>query len=251
MRLFQAGDTDHALEVLQDYKNGLASSGIDADHIALLRRPIDARLASLNMVKKQRDMEKQQVDKHDSADKKIKHELLAEQEKKDQVKGLMDQHRALYREAKYQEALVCAQKARDLDPDNDAAGAAIYMTTLRLSDGKAQALKEGKEKYALEQLNDTDKVGPPLDMDNPLAVNQKVSMQARDRKSIESLRKINNVHSEKEHAIYRRLDQPISSMDFKDTPLKQILDDLQGLTGINIVTDVPALNDAGARLDTQ
>jgi type II secretory pathway component GspD/PulD (secretin) len=212
---------------------------------------MDARLASLNMVKKQRDMEKQQVDKHDSADKKIKHELLAEQEKEQQVQALMDQHKALYRDAKYQEALVLAQKARDLDPDNVAAGAAIHITTLRINESKAQGNKDGKDKYALEMLNDTDKVGPPVDMDNPLAVNQRVSMQARDRKSIESLLKINNVHSEKEHAIYRRLDQPISSMDFKDTPLKQILDDLQGLTGINIVTDVPALNDAGVSLDTQ
>jgi hypothetical protein len=49
--------------------------------------------------------------------------------------------------------------------------------------------------------------------------------------------------------IERRLNAPVRSMSFKDTPLRQVLHDLQGLTGINIVPDEPALNEAGIRLD--
>ena len=38
-------------------------------------------------------------------------------------------------------------------------------------------------------------------------------------------------------------------MDFKDTPLRAILEDLQGLTGINIVPDEPALLENGISFD--
>src|SRR5207253_3254687 len=107
-----------------------------------------------------------------------------------------------------------------------------------------------KDDMVLTNLNDTDHVGPNVTSDEPLAINKDRMAIANGRKPLEIL-KLNNVRSEKEHAIHRRLDQPISSMDFKDTPLKQILDDLQGLTGINIVTDTPALSDAGVSLDTQ
>ena len=45
------------------------------------------------------------------------------------------------------------------------------------------------------------------------------------------------------------MEAPVSTLDYKDTPLKQILDDLQVTTGVNIVPDEPALNEAGISLD--
>ena len=34
-------------------------------------------------------------------------------------------------------------------------------------------------------------------------------------------------------------------MDFKGTPLAQVIDDLRGMTGLNIAADMKALNDDG------
>jgi len=250
-KMFQAGDTDRALEVLQDYKKTLEASGLDSDRQALLRRPIDSRLAQFNMLKQQRDFEKKQVDQQTSVQRRIVQERMVEQEKKEKVAELMKQFKALFKEAKYPEAMICAHKALDLDPDNTVAEAAIYTTRMAMGVSEHKKDKQGKEDMVLGSLNDTDKEGPFLNSSNPVAFDRERSLANRDRKPLDELFKLNNIKSEKEQQIYRRLDQPISSMDFKEMPLKQILDDVQGLTGINIVVDEPALMDAGISLDKQ
>jgi hypothetical protein len=55
--------------------------------------------------------------------------------------------------------------------------------------------------------------------------------------------------SEAETAIRRKLLSPVT-LNFEDTPLKQVIDDLRDYNGINIVPDLPAIRRAGISLDT-
>src|SRR5262249_25169429 len=43
-KLADAGDTEHAMDVLEDYLRHLPDSGLDPDKTALLRRPVEAKL---------------------------------------------------------------------------------------------------------------------------------------------------------------------------------------------------------------
>src|SRR5205807_4138008 len=101
MRRFQAGDTDRALDILQEYKAGLRDSGLDTDKVALLQRPIDSRLQQLKTLKHQRDFEKLQSNQHDTAAQGQTRAALQEQAKKDQMAELMKQYNTLFKQAKY------------------------------------------------------------------------------------------------------------------------------------------------------
>src|SRR5439155_23068748 len=223
-----------------------------SDRIALLRRQIDGRLQQLSMVKHQRDFEKKQVDERDGAAKFAQRKVEAERAKKEKIDKLMKQYDQLYREGKYDQALVCVTKAKDLDPDNAIAESAITATRYMINVAKARSLKEEKEDITLKGLNDTDHQGPYVDATkHPVDFDAEITRANRGRKALDPLN-VNKFKSEKEQAILHRLDQPImSTMDFKDTPLRQILDDIVGVTGINIVIDVPAMLEENINLDQQ
>src|SRR5262249_50964440 len=199
-------------------------------------------------IKHQRDFEKLQADQRDQASKTIRHLEMAEKEKHDEVAKLMKQYNQFFKEAKYQEAMVCATKAKDLDPDNTVADAAIYTTRFMINETKAKANKQARDDLVLDGLNDTDRVGPVVNMEHPVDFDAKTMQVNRSRRPLDPFN-INKIKSEKEQSILRRLDQPISTMDFKDTPLKQVLDDIQGVTGINVVVDEPALLENNINLD--
>jgi type II secretory pathway component GspD/PulD (secretin)/tetratricopeptide (TPR) repeat protein len=246
---FEAGDTDRALEMLQEYIAGLANSGLDSEKQAMLRKSAEARLQQLTQLKHQREFEKLQASQQASAQQEHKRLALAEDAKKKQIAELMKQFNTLYKEGKYAEAEVAAMKAHDLDPDNAIAGAAIAMVRTQMNQVKSQSNKEQKEKYFVDAMGDAETEGPPVNSDNPIFLDPVRTAQTKNRKPLDLLKELNSPKSEKEREIYRRLDGPISNMDFKDTPLRQILDDLQSYTGVNIVPDVPALEEEGISLD--
>jgi tetratricopeptide (TPR) repeat protein len=57
------------------------------------------------------------------------------------------------------------------------------------------------------------------------------------------------VQSAQENEIAKRLEQPIS-LDFKDAPLSQVIDDLHDMSGLDIVPDRAALEGAGISLES-
>jgi type II secretory pathway component GspD/PulD (secretin) len=249
MRRFAAGDTDQALELLQEYTVSLKDSGLDADRQALLRRPVEARLQQLRTLKHQRDFEKLQSSEKEASQKAVTQHFLAEQEKKKQMAELMKQYQVFFKEGKYQDAETYAMRAHELDPDDPAASAAIYVARIQKNQMGYKDIKKRKEAMVVEALDQSEDPGPYVDSGDPLHFDAKTATENRGRKSYDDLLKVDKVKNEKEREIYRKLDNPINSLDFKDTPLRQILDDLQGYTGINIVPDEPALNEAGISLD--
>jgi len=247
-RRFQAGETDRALEILQDYTAALRDSGLDADKLALLQRPIDSRLQQLRTLKHQRDFEKLQANQHETAEQNLARAAKQEQAKKEQIAELMKQYNTLFKEGKYKEAEMYASRAKELDPDDPVAGAAIYTARIQANLLTSKGAKERREAMFVDSLNYAEDPGPSVDSYNPLHIDPATYQLSKNRKPI-NLGGLSSTKNEKEQAIYRRLEGPISSLDYKDTPLKQILDDLQVTTGMNIVPDEPALNEAGISLE--
>jgi type II secretory pathway component GspD/PulD (secretin) len=243
---FQAGETDRALEILQDYNTQLREADLDPLQVGLLRRQVEARITRFKILKEQEDFAHQQNEQNNAVQREMQRQMLAEADKKKQIKELMTQYHALFKQGKYKEAEVAALKVQELDPDDPVASAAIYTTRMMANHVAYDKNKSDRENMVLRGLTRAEDEGVFTETEK---FDPEVSMQNRNRKSVDDLLKLQTIRSEKEREIYRKLDGPIPSMDIKDQPLSQILDDLQATEGINIVPDVPALNEAGIRLD--
>ena len=240
---FQAGQTDKAMDMLKEHIRLVEASGFEADKIALLKKQPESRLATFVMLKNNTDFTTAQNSEHKAFMDKKSREFLAETAKKKQIADLMTQYHTLYKEHKYQEAELAAIKAQELDPDNYVVGAAVQTAHLAKAHQEYSEITKDKEEMFRKGLNDAEKPGPAVNLDNPLAVDAKLTARNFGRGKSDTIN-LNGGRSEKEREIYRKLDSQITGFDYRDTSLQQVLDDLGGWSQVNIVPDVPALKDA-------
>src|SRR5260370_22633272 len=69
MELFQAGEIDRALELLEDYKGNVNKAGLDSDRQSMLVGQVDSRLQQYRTLKHQRQFEQLQADQKVQLDK--------------------------------------------------------------------------------------------------------------------------------------------------------------------------------------
>jgi type II secretory pathway component GspD/PulD (secretin) len=246
LQRFQAGDTDRALELLQDYLARLREAQLEPERLALLQRPVDSRLQQFKMLKVQADYEKMNKSHHDAILDQRKREELAEENKKKQIAELMSQYRTFFKEAKYTEAEALAMRARELDPDDAQLSAAVYIAETQKNRFEANKAKHEREVMFVDELNNVEQQGPALTNANPLKVDKDAHDRAAKRRDY-SQGLVFSLKNEKEREIERRLSSPVS-LEFKDTPLQQVISDLRDSTGINIIPDKPALDEDGVSL---
>jgi type II secretory pathway component GspD/PulD (secretin) len=245
-RRFRAGDSDRALEILQEYLGLLPDSGLEADRTGLLRRPVEARLQQYKTLKAQRDFAGTQDRVRQAALHSRSQRELAEQNKQKRIQELMSRYNQLLKESKYSEAQGIAMQALDLDPDNATVAAAVNIAKMRSRLVRYNSIKDEKEIMALEALNEGEKTGPFVSPREPLHVDKERSIIARKRGDI--FQKLGGVKTEKERQIEQRLQTPIN-MTFQNTPLGKALDDLSTYYGLPIYPDVRVLEEAGISLD--
>jgi type II secretory pathway component GspD/PulD (secretin) len=245
---FRNGETSQALDILQDYLDTLRDAQLEPDRLALLQRPVDSRLQQFKTLKAQQDWEHLQAGQHDTFNRMQAQAAKAEDHKKKQIEDLMKQYHDYFKEGKYKEAEMAAMKAHELDPDDPAPAAAVHVAKMQGRVTDAHNLRDRKEQYALDALNNAEDPGVGVDGKEPLKFDREEWARVADRKALPKDGYSFDVKTEKEREIERRLALPIS-LDFKDTPLKQVIDDLRDLTGINIVADMAALEEENISLD--
>jgi Flp pilus assembly secretin CpaC len=245
---FRAGDTTQALEILQAFLATLADAQMEPERLALLQRPIESRLQVFKKLKAQQDFEKEQAGQHESFGHKMAVDAQREEHKKQQVAELMKKYHAMYNEGKYKEAEVAAMQARDLDPDNTAAAAAVHVSHMQNNLTNYRKIKSDREDYFLIEMDEAETVGPAVTARDPLKYDINAWERAKNRKAYPKDGWPLKVKSDKEREIERRLSLLIS-LDFKNQTLKHVLEDLRDLTGINIVPDMPALDAENISLD--
>ncbi|HZT81403.1 MAG TPA: hypothetical protein VFA26_14330, partial [Gemmataceae bacterium] len=253
MERARAGDLQTAIELLNDFYGELVlggdpkEGGLSPDQLALLRRPVDTRMQQYKTLLAQKKFEELQTQGKRTTVASRAQQALKEDEKQKKVAALMKQYNELFKEGKYQEAEVLAMQARELDPDNPVATAAVTMAKMQRRLVDYRSIKDQKEEYFLTEMNEAEKVGPAATHENPMLFDQKRWKKAHDRKPYDG---VVGTKSEKEQEIERRLLQPVN-LNFSDTPLSQVLDDLRTYQGVNIVVDKPALEEAMIREDSR
>ncbi len=248
-KLAEAGDTEQALQILQQYLDKLPGSGLDPDKTALLRRPVEAKVQQYRTLDAQKKIKEASTAYAGKAKDIHTQKLLAESNKEQKIKELMDKYNVLYKQAKYREAEMFALQAHELDSDNVAAAAAVQLAKMGQALVAARNLKANKENMFFKGANDGEWEGEFTDTQHPIIYDpaMKELMQGRDKK-YNSAKPISRLKNEKEREIESRLlmSTPVS---FTNVPLGQVLDYLASVHGINIVPDIAALDAEGVSLD--
>jgi type II secretory pathway component GspD/PulD (secretin) len=245
--LFSAGETDRALDLLRDYLSQLDDQPLDRDKLALLKKPIDHRLQQLKTLKAQKDLEAVQKSATATFHENRYREHVAQEEKNTQVGDLIKQFNELFKQGKYREAELAALKARELDPDNPTADAAIYMVRTQRNLLASRQARDNNREMLVGALNDAENSGPYAGDKNPLVFDLERYNIAKKRDAI-GKGIFHHLKSDKEREIERRLDLPIT-LSFKDMPLRQVIDDLREEMGLNIIPDTKALEEEGISLE--
>jgi type II secretory pathway component GspD/PulD (secretin) len=246
---FRTGQTDLAVDMLQEYLARLAEEQLDPTQLAMLRRPIDSRLQQFQLLKAQADLANSRFDersRHVKSD--IAKAKNAEQVKQKNVAQLMKQYNELFHDAKYPEAEMVALRIKELDPDNPMAAAAITMAKYQRNHSQYESDKQRKEDVFIEAMHDVDNIGEPDAVSSDIAFTKD---EAR-RKKIQNRKSLEGVSSQRisteERNIERKLTAPIS-LSCTNQPLREVIDYIRGDQGINIFIDEPALADKGIQLD--
>ena len=246
MEKFQAGQADAGIEMLTEYLNELNSNDLEPGKMAFLRRPVESRLQHFKLMKAQKEMLAKDGGQKDKINA-IGQKQLADDNKQKKVADLMKQFNQNFKEGKYLEAESYAMRAHELDPDNAMAAAGMSMAKTQRNINVAKKLKSDKETFFLDGLNATDKVGPALEMDKPLDTNPEMADRRNKRKNLTSITSTTR-KSDKEKEIDSKLSMPVN-LNFNNILLKDAIEDLRSFYGINIVPDMPALEQEGISLD--
>jgi len=240
--LLGSGQNDQAIQLLQDCRDQLGSAQLDAERVSILKKQLEQKIQQYRMLQAQKTINSENIIQQTGHNEGLyQMKLLKTQE---EVADLMKQYRVLMKEGKIKEAATCARKAMELDPENTAAQAGCYIASVKLKDEEWKKNKGRNEDMFQRELgNDYGNFVTPND---PLAFDQSRLERARKRQPPNYPAQM---HNPVERAIEQKLALPIASLNFKDTPLKQVITDLQMLTGLNIVPDVAALQQSSVSLE--
>ena len=234
------GDTTGAIEVLKDYLDTLHLAQIDPAQKEMLKRRADNRMQQYKTIQAQRILEKNAI-----AGQHNENAYQANIQKTQQEVGdLLKQCRDLYKVGKYQEALAQAKRAKEIDPDNLAADAVIQMAKVAYYQRQGDQDRDNNASGLMQGLR-ADIFPDNFDNTKPITYNEDILRRSlkRDKTGV-----ISPNRSQSERQIESMLLKPIS-FNYKDTPLQEVISDIQKFSGINIVIDRQALQTDGISLD--
>jgi type II secretory pathway component GspD/PulD (secretin) len=244
---FKSGDAQQAMDILTQYLDGLKENSMEPERLVLLRRPVESRLQQFRAMRSQKEYEKLKNGERDEFNKMMTHEALVEEHKEKQIAELMKQYHELYKDGKYREAEMVAKRAHELAPDDARIAAAIQIADTHGNQVDYTNLKGRKEDMFLKGQNDAEDPGAVVTSKEPIAFDTERWATVKNRNAPPREGYQFTVKTEKEKEIEHKLLDPVT-FDFKDTPIKEIIDDLRDWTQLNIVIDQPALDDEAINL---
>jgi len=244
---FRTGQMAAALEILQEYLSEVAESKLDESQVKTLSRAVEARLNQYRLVKAQKEMLASQAAARNAPMERVKASKQAEELKQKNIAELMRQYNAKFQANDLAGALAVAQRARDLDPDNPVITAALTIAQNKRNLDDYNKVKTSRNEMGRVALNDAEYQPGSEAVKYGVAFDKERWEETRKREPYGPQR-IGKIGS-KERAIESKLLTPVN-LNFENTPLKQVIDDLRELHALNIYIDTPALQSQGTSLDS-
>lgn len=240
---FGRGETDAALQDMQNFVAKVKATNLESSKQALLTRPIEARMDRLRILKHQTDFLTKEAADRRNFRAEMAHEEMAKSKKQEEVAKLMRSANKLMDEAKYKEAYAQIQMAAQMDPDDPSVNGAMQMAERMYRMSEFKRIKSTQEKTNWELGQELYDIGNVSGKD-PLKVTDDPELRARiqNRTSLKGIG-IQRSRSEKEKEIERTLSTKPISLNFKGTPLEDVVTHLQTVTNINFDLDLRGLKE--------
>lgn len=240
---FGKGETDAALQDLQNFVAKVRGTSLEASKQNMLVRPIEARMERLKVLKHQTDFLSKERNDRNGFRAEMTQEALFRQKNQEEVAKLMRASNKLMDEGKYSEAYAQVQKAQAIDSDDPSVNAALKMLKTMTRSREFNRVKAEQEEDQWKQITEIWE-RPSVDSKNPLVF-------SKDKERLEQIMKrqdysrgigIMRTRSEKEKEIERKMSTPVS-VNFKGMPLENAVEHLATVTGINFDLDTRGLKD--------
>ncbi len=171
---------------------------------------------------------------------------------REKEKQLVDRFNALVDERRYDEALEVASTLNEVDPNGVTPVAALVSSELRRNDYLMQVTRAARWTNYFDTLYEVEKSSVPFPDDPPIVypaapIWEELSNRRKDRYGSMDLK----ATGESEARIEKALRSPLhpAGLDFVETPLKDVVTQLQDDYGIPIQIDTPALDEVGVSAD--
>jgi type II secretory pathway component GspD/PulD (secretin) len=240
---FGRGETDAALQDMENFVAKVKATNLDSSKQALLTRPIEARMDRLRILKHQTDfLTKEAKDRRDFQ-AGMAQEALGKQKKQQEVAALMKSANKLMDEAKYKEAYAQIQKASALEPDDMSVNAALQMAERMYRSAEFRRVKSNQEAWNWENGNEMFDIGRVTGKEPVKFTDDKELLERyKNRSGLKSVG-APRTKTDKEKEIERKLNSVNVDLSFKGTALEDVISHIQTNTAINFDLDRRSLKE--------
>ena len=238
-----------ALKMLEQVRVKVAKSGLDDDTRGRLLRRADLDIADMEKYIEQHRAEIELDDANRAVLSDVERRQQHRVEVGNEVARLVDQFNRLVDEQRYEEAEVMAKRARDIAPEEQVVQQ-IWRTALLIRrDMLQRRLRDEQEQGVWNTIADVDiSAAPPVSTD-PYQLPDVKEWGHLTKQRTEMTSERSRQMNQREYDIYLKLRSPVL-LNFKDTPLSEVIAHLQDVTGVNMHLDQVGLSLEGVVSDT-
>lgn len=237
-----------AVAILTAARDNVDKSALDDTRKARLLAHVDQKINELNLYISQNGALIANEENNRKIDEDNARAMQYKTEKEQKIAKLIDEVGQLTREQRYAEAELKAKQAYELDPNNQACILAVQVTKTRRRVEEGQKIQDLKNTGNLNAWESVERAAiNPFEPDQNMVFPDRgtwADITQRRAKGDEQ-----SPYTERELEIKKKLEQPVR-LDYKQTPISAILDDLAALSGVNIYKDPAGFAAAGVASDT-
>ncbi len=247
---FGKGETQEAIQDLQNFIDKAKKSELDPAKIALLTRPAETRIERFKVLEHQTQFLVKEARDLRNFKNSMNQEALMKQHKEEEVAALLKTYKQLVAEHRYGDANKVAMQAQAVDPDSPVTNSLVQISKMLYRQDVVSQGHSANEQLNFEQIQKTLELGRSATMENPVLFDRDRWAAISNRQNYGNGFTTMKNRSVTEKEIETALERRMVSFNFSGVPLNEALKTLSLQTKVNIVLDDAALHSKNLPLNT-
>lgn len=240
-KLSQQGNFEGAIAELKTALETVKKADVDVPKVAEMTRQLEFKLKNYERVNEQVAFEREAREKLDSKQNAKLRKVADEENRRNQVTALMTEYKNFMKEGKFAEAEARAERALAIDPDNVAIDAAREQArTIRNLSEEQRVTRTGQDLFTNSMLD----LGNKAVVGDDRPVQYSDDFQSKSMGRLKSVVERMNRDKKDELPSNSKLYSNVS-VDFRNKPLVEVVDELRTLSQTNMLIEAFALEYAG------
>ncbi|MBY0588275.1 hypothetical protein K2X85_13945 [bacterium] len=239
---------DRAIETLRSSLETVKASGLEPNQTGALINRLEQQIRQAQRSRQEFVVRTIQEDQQEASRDARQRSLQAEVQKQNTIKQLSNRYNALMDEGSYAEAEAVAYQITEVDPNEPFGVAALYRAQLSRRYSFVEDLEWKKQKGFWDTLSTVEASSVPIPDDDEIRFPDPKRWEELTKRREKYKTPTLESKSEATLKIEKALTKPIT-IDFKETPLTQVVEILKEFVGVNVVLDLNGLDIAGVDPD--